>query len=675
MKKMYYVALATLVAAFSCAKEAPIQKEEAPIQGHAVTLGVTMPGKDTKIDHSLVTDAIHPVWEAGDQIEVVYGSTSEIFTLSTGEGTQSATFTNGSSKLKEGTEYAVYYPSKDYDWSVQDGTLANLPNYLVKTGLNSLTASINLEPQLTYFYFDLTEGSAPGEDVTIGKAYLYNRVNAFELDSDGNTGIITITPTSDYSYTAGGTSTNAQFYVAFKPHSDTDGNPIRLDLGNYGGVKGFALQWDAAQNYVAGKAYSKKTSSSDLIYDNGLVGKEDNTAGFWDNVKDFDVPAGYRLQLQFTNFGNGAKTWNNWNVTLRSGLAWDVLLASLRSDKAARVGNWETWDNSSVFFTKNNSTIIDWTDYIAKMQGATVNATVDYSKNGYVYSSIISTSADASTTYKYNYAQKASGTEILHVTLNPDLSHAIVKSASIVPIPASDDVKSVSASAKAYYEGNADKIILSPSAIKVTKTFEDATTALAESSIENRIASNETVGIGGSNSAIVNFWGGNNLTCTGVAVSASQTHTLTTTSIGDKTVSWLDGSAESDRFTVAPGTSQTVAMDVASLGTEVWQGPVVRLFNKDDAYVCAPRVDGYILDAVADTRYSDNWGSVAKETILNGSTMVITVANDGNGYASVRYNIKGNNSVDYYQYYDYIAVPAGNISFDLKTDNCKLTWK
>ena len=261
------------------------------------------------------------------------------------------------------------------------------------------------------------------------------------------------------------------------------------------------------------------------------------------------------------------------------------------------------------------------------------------------------------------------------MTINPDLSHFVYESASIAPIPESADVQGISAKATAYYEGSADKVVLSPAAIKVTKTFADASTAQAESSIEYRITGNETVGIGGSNATAVDFWGGNNLTCTGVTVTATKTSTLTTSAIGDVNVSWLDGSAESDRFTVAPGTSQTLAMDVASLGTGVWQGPVVRIFNKDDAYVCAPRVDGYILDAVADTRYSDNWGSVAKETILNGSTMVITVANDGNGYASVRYNIKGNNSVDYYQYYDYIAVPAGNISFDLKTDNCKLTWK
>lgn len=669
MKNMYYVALATLVAAFSCAKEANLEKEQAPVQGRAVTLGVDIPA--TKIDYSNPGSAIHPVWAAGDKIEVVFGGKSEIFTLSAGAGTQSATFTNGSSALKEGTEYAVYYPSKDYDWSVQDGTLAHLPNYLVKTGLNSLTASINLEPQLTYFYFDLTEGSAPGEDVTIGKAYLYNRVNAFELDSDGNTGIITITPTSDYSYTAGGTSTNAKFYVAFKPHSDTNGNPIRLDLGNYGGVKGFALQWDAAKNYVAGNAYSKKTSASDLIYDNGIVGKENNTSEFWDGIRDFDFTAGYRLQLQFINYGNGANNWNNWNITLRTKTTWDFL-ASLRSDKAARVGNWDTWDNSSVFFTKNNSTLIDWSDYIAKMQGATVNVTVDFSKNGYVYLSAVSTSSDASTTYKYNYAQAVSGTDILHVTLNPDLSHYVMNSATLIPLPKSADVKSISASAKAYYEGNADKVNLSSSAIQIHKTFEDGSTGLDESSVENRIEGTGTVNISGANAVSVKYWQ-NAFNCTGVSIDATKTTTLTTTSIGSTSAGWPG--TDSDRFTVAPGSSQTVAMDVASAGINVWQGPVVMLSNKDNAYICGCRVDGYILDEVSETWKSDNWGSVAKETILDGSSMTITVANDGHGFASVRYSIKGNNGIDYYQNYDHISVPVGNISFVLRTDSCALTWK
>ena len=373
------------------------------------------------------------------------------------------------------------------------------------------------------------------------------------------------------------------------------------------------------------------------------------------------------MTITFINDGDGAENFHNWNAFLRSGDTWSFL-ACLRADKAAQIGDWGNWDNSSIYMTKNASVVFDWSDFIAKMKGSTVIMDIDNGPKGYVYFSATSTSSDNTTAYKYTYGQNKPADEVLHVTFPTDLTHYVMKS---VVLSASPDVQSISATATAYYEGNANKIVLSPSAIKVTKTYADASSELVESSIENRIASNETVGISGDNTAKVNLWGGN-LNCTGVSVTATKTTTLTTTTIGSTAVGW---GQESDSFTVAPGTSQTIAMNVASAGESAWQGPVVMLRSATDSYICACRIDNYILDAVVDTRYSSNWGEIDKASILNGSKVLITVANDGKGYVCIRYNITDKDSNEYYQYYDYIAVPTETIHFTIKTDKCALTWQ
>lgn len=686
MKNMYYVALATLVAAFSCTKEANTEKEQAPVaEGRVVTLGVTMPGKDTKIDHSLVTNAIHREWSADDKILVVNRSNTnqkETFVLYEGAGTQSGKFKKDDSTLPLDGAYKIYHtsdatPGWNFNFGTQKGTLAALPEYLVNEN-TSITSDIALTSRLTYFHFVFSGTSAtPGEARTFENAYLVSQnaeVKLYSSVSGGggtwNEGVIKVHPDTPFTFAADGTCA-IDIYVAARITGTTKDVADAFELvfmngDYYPGIESYSYTWTPGANYEAGQAYATDSSAL-LTYNNGLVGKANNTSTWFEGFKDFDIPVGKKMTVTFINDSSGDNNHNNWNAFLRSGNAWDFL-ACLRADKAAQIGAWGNWDNSSIYMTKNGNTVFDWSDFIAKMKGSTVIMDIDNGTKGYVYFSATSTSSDNTTAYKYTYGQNKPADEVLHVTFPTDLTHYVMKS---VVLSASPDVQSISATATAYYEGNANKIVLSPSAIKVTKTYADASSELVESSIENRIASNETVGISGDNTAKVNLWGGN-LNCTGVSVTATKTTTLTTTTIGSTAVGW---GQESDSFTVAPGTSQTIAMNVASAGESAWQGPVVMLRSATNSYICACRIDNYILDAVVDTRYSSNWGEIDKASILNGSKVLITVANDGKGYVCIRYNITDKDSNEYYQYYDYIAVPTETIQFTIKTDKCALTWQ
>ena len=430
MKKMYYVALATLVAAFSCAKEANLEKEQAPVQGHAVTLGVEIP--TTKIANSNPGNAIHPVWQDGDQIEVVFGTTSEIFTLASGAGTQSATFTNGSSKLKDSDTYDVYYPRKDYDWSEQDGSLAKLPNYLVSTGNTGVDAKINLEPQLTYFVLDLNKGEA--QNLTLDNAYFYNSTTPFVVDSEGNTGEIKITPATAFNYDAG-VSSNAKIYVAVKTAGTTTGNTIGVDIQNgdhYAGVEGYTLTWEATKEYESANAYSKISTASDLKYNSGLVGKTDNSSG-WDAVRSnaYTIPEGKTLELEFTNYGPGTEAWHNWVFCVNDGDGNDYFYLTCANN------SWgDTYHSARRRFIGSTGDIPVtagdwWWDYFrANMNGAKVNITLERTKHGSLLVTTNSYIPNSDVVYFEKYSHLIPAGKSAKVQLLTDQSHYQMKSIS-----------------------------------------------------------------------------------------------------------------------------------------------------------------------------------------------------------------------------------------------------
>lgn len=288
MKKMLVIITAALLQLlFSCNKiETP-----APVKGKPVTLQAGL-NADTKVSHSLDGTTIKPAWEAEDQIEVVFTKDEtevvETFTLSDGIGSSNATFSCASSQLEEGMTYSVYYPSRTCDWSEQDGSVVNLPEYLVAESVTSLASPITLSPRLTYFHFVLsapTSGSA-----SYNYAIFTKPVGAAKWYKNNETeGYIAVKPQSSYNVNT--SMEPLDFYLAILFDGNTsegtkdsfgDESPseMRITLQgskpsgvNLGGVSNptptapnHYYSWKPSKNYQAGKIYKV---SGQLKYQSG----------------------------------------------------------------------------------------------------------------------------------------------------------------------------------------------------------------------------------------------------------------------------------------------------------------------------------------------------------------------------------------------------------------------
>lgn len=683
MKKMYFVALATLMAAFACTKEANTEKEQAPVHGHAVTLGVEIPA--TKIDYTDNGSAIHPVWKTGDQIEVVFGGTSEIFTLSEGAGTQSATFTNASSTLEEGTTYAVYYPSKDYDWSVQDGTLEHLPNYMIKTGLNSLKTSIDLQPQLTYFVLNFTEapGSVTDGALSTKKVYLqsdngislYNRTQGDAL----NPGIITVN--HEASFAADGTPTDAKLYVAAyisgETNAVTDAFTVTFmngEFANKAKVRNYSWTWKPSSNYAAGNAYSSVAKTNG--YNAGtVIGKADNSTGWWSAFSEyFNIPVGKKLTLDFINYSNKDANANNWLAVVTTDAERDAAGYSeyflLRSDNYG-------WGNTQ-FRRSEISSNFNWDDFKTEMDGAKVSLTVEHVKDGYaiVNATIKTNNYD----WFERYYQSVSKNEDIRTFLSTEKGHLVLTGIALEDC--NKAITGITASAQAKVIGKADYITLSPNAINVQATFDDGDQIYLQRedyTVTPVATEYPTSATSVSNVATVTY---NALNATASLTITASTYTLEEDSLGaaDNSTDFWAAQLAND-FPVAVGTSETIGLTfVSSAQNANWNSVdvILRDFNKAEYGVV--RTDNYgwqggnnTLDHndVLGWTLTSNWNWANYWTSLVGKKVYISISNNRSiSKADIRYKIGD----DTYQYYGGISVDNINVYANLTIEKCHITF-
>ena len=98
MKKYYLIlaAVAAMLSAVGCNKEQNTPDNPEPVEGQEVTIKVTIPEELSKVALNYTGSALALTWSAGDKITVKdhsNPSNAQDFTLTSGEGTKSATFT------------------------------------------------------------------------------------------------------------------------------------------------------------------------------------------------------------------------------------------------------------------------------------------------------------------------------------------------------------------------------------------------------------------------------------------------------------------------------------------------------------------------------------------------------------------------------------------------------
>ena len=282
------------------------------------------------------------------------------------------------------------------------------------------------------------------------------------------------------------------------------------------------------------------------------------------------------------------------------------------------------------------------------------------------------------------------GTDIILYTYNKTKSGAVAATAvaGFTKVTITTELESITASAKAYVVGNGKYITLSPSAISVTGVYSGGSTLPISSSdctvsfTEDKVVYDAVPGTYANAFTVTYGSGADAMTATGDLVIAASSLPAQEENVGAKDFSNGWWSTFTRDWVVAPGESQTIGFTLYSKGEANYQGPCTILRRADLSEYGVVRMDHWCWGtATGDTDptsansparidITSNWnfeGTYFAEH-LNGSTVNITVANDGT-YASISYYvIYPDGEETHFQRYDKIPVDANDVQFALVTE-------
>lgn len=473
MNKATLFTVATVIAAvcFSCSKEKNMPQEEifgqkeSTLQGRPVTLTFNL-DPETKMTHVYEQDGgkwyLKSKWVKGDCVKLVHGTTTEYFVLEGDETTASGNFTCLSSTLANDEEYTVSYyknnrlvasESTDWtgnyasaaDWSVQDGTIENLPEVL--TGTATYPAPATLTSALTFFHI---VGTVPAEadGQTFSHGYLRQTGGTFKLlnkDGASTSSFIKIVPATNYILSTGAI---LDLYVAAKIDGETNGgapNGLELRLmnadydeantnyftGTYTGLQSCTIAWtpSTSHSYIKGKVYKK---AANFVFNAGQIGLTNNSSPFWTLGDDYTIDPGETLTMVFKNENAGTGEWyKNWFIAFsnepsreRTSEYYEYFV--MRADNLDNFMWAGTNKRHNMAYNKYSCTHVpeNISDFMADMNGAEVTITIDYTSCRSLMIVAVSQKGEKKITKKYS--QLITGGPIVHAFLGLENSHLTV---------------------------------------------------------------------------------------------------------------------------------------------------------------------------------------------------------------------------------------------------------
>ena len=306
---------------------------------------------------------------------------------------------------------------------------------------------------------------------------------------------------------------------------------------------------------------------------------------------------------------------------------------------------------ATVTFTDNSNAVVPLGDVTFSL---TDDFTATVGKKTLVYS--------YSKTKQGNYGRSVAGYAEIEVT-NPVVG--------IVP------------HATAYIIGGAKYVTLSPEAVQVECIYGDGSKGMLKSGQFALTFTDDKVVYEGVEGTYENAFTATYTTSSGEAITESGTLTIAKSSLEPQTeqvgaTDFTNGwwSTFSRDWTVAPGTSQTVSMYVGSDNLGNWHSPCTILRKADLSEYCVVRMDHYGWGGSYDasTAKSSNWDWEAFMGNINGSQVSITVANSGDGFASIRYCVISADGSGHFQWYDALPVDSNDVQFALVTEESYLIF-
>lgn len=217
-----------------------------------------------------------------------------------------------------------------------------------------------------------------------------------------------------------------------------------------------------------------------------------------------------------------------------------------------------------------------------------------------------------------------------------------------------------------YYYFNSQPIIFNTKGLVVTATYSDGSTG---------ILPNESLQFGkipaasGSQSALITYVGATS----SVTTTCPLTLVQGTSQVGATDLSTGFWGAHSADFTVASGSSKTFRLYNYSTNAFNWNSPVTILRRANLAEFAVVRMDSFGWgDGYGTATATHNWNFGTMASNLSGSYIEITVTNNGNNTANIRYDVTYANGETHFQNYAGVTVDSSDLTCALTVDGCYL---
>jgi hypothetical protein len=211
-----------------------------------------------------------------------------------------------------------------------------------------------------------------------------------------------------------------------------------------------------------------------------------------------------------------------------------------------------------------------------------------------------------------------------------------------------------------YFYNDTTGVIFDPTGIEVTATYSDGSTS---------VLANESLQFGkipaaaGAQEAVVSYEGASSTVTTTVPLTL--TKGIAQVGANDFSTPWW--SDFSDDYPVASGESKTLSMYCYSNEVNNWHSPCTILRNTDQSTEYGVvRMDsfgwGSGYDDNANLTLTNDWNFDIFASNLNGSQIDITVTNNGDDTADVRYDVTYVNGETHFQTYEGIIVDSADLN-------------
>ena len=398
------------------------------------------------------------------------------------------------------------------------------------------------------------------------------------------------------------------------------------------------------------------------------VGAADNTTGFHAaSSKRWTVAAGESETVNFTIGGTAANF--NWNCPL-------VFLYSPAGEEYAfvRLDNWGTGTG----YTDKTIPTSNWTweNFLSGMVGANVSLTIANDGLGSASVRMEVLYANSELHFQYFDVITVQPGE-LQFEVSVELCHLLF--GEVTPPVVDPDAATVTSIAvtkqptvTTYYVYDA-AVPFKPVDVEITATYSDNSQKVLDNST---LTFSNIPAEAGSKQITVTYNESINTTIDITVVKGTSAFGVPDFSSGWWTVF-------SEYYTVASGESKTIGMMMYSADDAVFKAPVVVLSNFERgaegyAEFVAARIDNFGWGTSYDAcQKSNNWpldGNNVPDLVgkMWGTQLTVTITNNGDNTAKIRYDLTMRNGSSYYQLYEGIAISGDSIKAFMVPDGCYL---